>query len=248
MLNLCVVIPVYNHPEKIYASVVALHTLNLPVLIIDDGSESHCAQLLDKISQEFDGVSLLRHRINQGKGAAVCNGLRWAHAQGFSHALQIDADGQHDLTDVPHFIAAAQQHPNSVISGDRIYVNAPKSRMRARKITDVWVWINTLSLTIKDSMCGYRLYPLARTIEVLNKYSIGKRMSFDTDILVKMVWSGCDVVHIPTKVIYADSIPSHFHVIKDNVRISWMHTQHFFGMLLRMPVLLCRKLTTPHRD
>lgn len=242
MFKLCVVIPVYNHPHKIHDTVAALNALGLPVLMVDDGSEPVCAQLLDEIARTFTHVYLLRHSCNQGKGAAVCNGLTWAFAEGYSHALQIDADGQHNVNDVPQFIAAAQSHPERVISGDRIYINAPKSRMRARRITDVWVWINTLSLEIKDSMCGYRLYPLSQVMPILKRYPIGKRMSFDTDILVKLVWSGCRVSHIPTQVVYADSIPSHFHVVKDNVRISWMHTQHFFGMLVRLPRLLARRL------
>lgn len=242
MFTVCVLIPVYNHPHKIHATVEALNALQLPVLLVDDGSDAACAQLLDDISRSFSQVQLLRHSQNQGKGAAVCNGLNWAQANGFSHALQIDADGQHNLADVPRFIAAAQANPQQVISGERIYINAPKSRMRARRITDVWVWINTLSLEIKDSMCGYRLYPLQQVMPILRRYRIGKRMSFDTDILVKLVWSGYRVQHIATQVIYADSIPSHFHVVKDNVRISWMHSQHFFGMLIRSPILLARKI------
>lgn len=242
MFNLCVVIPVYNHPHKIADTIAALRAQNLPIVMVDDGSEAGCAQLLDALTQSFDNVHLLRHSCNQGKGAAVCNGLNWACARGYSHALQIDADGQHNLNDVPKFIAAAQNNPQQIISGDRIYINAPKSRMRARRITDIWVWINTLSLEIKDSMCGYRLYPLSQVMPILTRYAIGKRMSFDTDILVKLVWSGCRVSHIPTQVVYADSIPSHFHVVKDNVRISWMHTQHFFGMLVRLPKLLARHL------
>jgi glycosyltransferase involved in cell wall biosynthesis len=242
MLNLCVVIPVYNHPDKISSTVATINAAQIPVLIVDDGSETACAQLLDTLAHSFEQVFLLRHSSNCGKGAAVMNGLNWAHKQGYSHVLQIDADGQHNLADIPQFIAAAKQHPDRVISGDRIYINAPKSRMRARKITDIWVWINTLSLQIKDSMCGYRLYPLQKVMPILQRYSIGKRMSFDTDILVKMVWSGCKVMHIPTEVVYAADIPSHFHMVKDNVRISWMHTQHFFGMLMRLPLLLLRNL------
>ncbi|HEY6527493.1 MAG TPA: glycosyltransferase family 2 protein [Cellvibrionaceae bacterium] len=242
MLNLCVVIPVYNHPDKIRTTVATINAAQLPVLMVDDGSEAQCAQVLDTLASSFERVFLLRHSSNCGKGAAVMSGLNWAYKQGYSHVLQIDADGQHNLADIPQFIAAAEKHPDQVISGDRIYINAPKSRMRARKLTDIWVWINTLSLQIKDSMCGYRVYPLQKVMPVLQRYHIGKRMSFDTDILVKMVWSGCKVTHIPTKVVYAADIPSHFHIVKDNVRISCMHTQHFFGMLMRLPLLLWRNL------
>lgn len=237
----CVVIPVFNHPFKIQGLVERLLGYNLPCIIVDDGSNAACAQVLDQIAAEQAQVTLLRLAQNSGKGVAVCQGLELASSEGFTHALQVDADGQHDLNDVPRFLAAAQQHPNAVISGWRSYEAMPPSRRSGRKLTDFWVCVNTLSRSIKDSMCGYRLYPLAPTMHLLARKKIGARMDFDTDILVRLYWQGLAVENIPTQILYQDDIPSHFDIIKDNVRISWMHTRLFFGMLPRIPVLLRRR-------
>lgn len=244
----CVVIPVFNHPYKIAALVARLREFGLPCFLVDDGSEASCAQLLDQLEAQEGQVMLLRLPQNAGKGVAVCQGLALASRQGFTHALQVDADGQHDLNDVPLFLARAQQQPMAVISGWRSYEAMPPSRRSGRKLTDFWVCVNTLSRTIKDSMCGYRLYPLAPTMQLLARKKIGARMDFDTDILVRLYWQGLTVENVPTQILYQDDIPSHFDIIKDNVRISWMHTRLFFGMLPRIPALLRRNISAraPH--
>lgn len=239
--KLCAIVPVYNHPDKIRDVISALIRNDLYCFLIDDGSEPVCQSVLQRIAEEFaEQVSLIRSPENQGKGAAVCKGMRIAFEQGFSHALQVDADGQHDLACLPQFSAAMDQHPNAVISGARAYESMPKSRRSGRKLTDFWVRVNTLSRQIVDSMCGYRIYPLAMTNKVMARYTIGKRMDFDTDIIVKLYWSGVPVVHVSTPVSYGDDHPSHFDVLWDNVRISWMHTRLFFGMVWRIPKLLRR--------
>lgn len=239
MYRPCVVIPVYNHQQKIECLIEAIGDQGYPCIIIDDGSDSHCRSVLEKIAQR-PTVSLIRMDKNSGKGAAVCKGIYAAYSAGYSCALQIDADGQHNVADIPVFFAAAQNHPEHIIAGVRVYKNAPKARYYGRMLTDVWVWINTLSFTIKDSMCGFRVYPLAQTKALLDKQSVGRRMSFDTDILVRLYWEGLQVTQIETQVIYDDQIPSHFDVLKDNVRISLMHAQLFFGMIVRAPKLIMR--------
>src|SRR5262245_35971313 len=97
------VIPVYNHPRTIGAMVQAVRTHGLPCVLVDDGSEPHCAAVLDALAQAGD-VTLVRLARNQGKGGAMISGLREAHRQGYTHALQIDADGQHDSADIPRFL------------------------------------------------------------------------------------------------------------------------------------------------
>jgi len=242
MFKPCIIIPVYNHPQKI--STVVEHVLQncLPCIIIDDGSNPPCRDILENIARNEAAVILLRFASNRGKGAAVCEGLRTAYHQGYTHALQVDADGQHDLDDVSKFITVAEQYPDAVVTGVRVARNAPLSRRLGRVLTDVWVWINTLSFSIKDSMCGYRLYPLSSTISLLDKAPIGERMDFDTDILVRLSWEHLDIKQISTQVVYNDNIPSHFDVLGDNVRISRMHARLFYGMLVRFPRLIMRRL------
>ncbi len=239
--NPCFLIPCYNHGSTIAAVVESLSAFSLPVMVVDDGSNEETKQTLDTLAAAGK-FTLIRLNENQGKGGAVIAGIQEAFTKGFSHAIQIDADGQHDLDAIPALMQASQSHPDRLISGQPIYDDSvPKSRLYGRYITHVWVWIETLSLSIKDSMCGFRAYPLTQTVKVLNKYDIGKRMDFDIEILVRMYWEGTDIDFVPTRVIYPEGGISHFDALWDNVKISWMHTRLFFGMLPRIPSLLARK-------
>lgn len=241
-MKLGAVIPVYNHGGPIVGVVAALCAHGLPVLLVDDASEPGCAAVLARLATG-PGVTLERLPVNQGKGGAVMAGLRRAAQLGWTHALQIDADGQHDTGDVPTFVAAATTQPQHFICGCPIYDDSvPRARLYGRYATHVWVWINTLSLAIRDSMCGFRIYPLATTLAVIERQSIGRRMDFDIEIAVRLHWAGMGVTNVPTRVRYPEDGVSHFRALRDNVLISAMHTRLFFGMLLRAPKLLWRKV------
>lgn len=240
----CFVVPVYNHGGTVGSTVAALAGHGLPIYLIDDGSETATATVLDRLAAEVAEVHLLRRTANGGKGAAVMDGMRAALADGRSHTLQIDADGQHDLTDIAGFLAAAAAQPEAIICGvPRYDASVPKGRLYGRYVTHVWVWIETLSFAIEDSMCGFRVYPLVSTCRLIDDVNIGRRMDFDIDILVRLFWRGVVIVNRPTRVIYPQGGISHFRLLSDNLAISWLHTRLFFGMLPRLPLLLARRLT-----
>jgi glycosyltransferase involved in cell wall biosynthesis len=241
MFKPCAVVPVYNHETAITTVVDALLASHLPCILVDDASSPACARVLDQLTLR-DNVHLIRLAANQGKGGAVMTGFREASRLGFSHALQVDADGQHDLQDVRRFVELSRTHPEAVICGYPLYDDSvPKGRLYARYLTHVMVWINTLSLQIRDSMCGYRVYPLAPVLALIESAKIGKRMDFDSDILVRLAWRGLPMKWLQTRVHYPLDGVSHFRMFHDNVLISSMHTRLFFGMLLRSPVLLWRR-------
>lgn len=244
-MKLCVVIPVYNHGAAIGAVVAAVRRHGLPCLMVDDGSEPDCAARIRELAAaEPDQVLAIRLEVNEGKGGAMMAGFREAARLGYSHALQIDADGQHDGDDLPRFAALAAQHPQAVICGTPVYdASVPKGRLYGRYATHVWVWINTLSFAIQDSMCGFRIYPLAPTVALIDHVAIGKRMDFDVEILVRLYWRGVAIVNLPTRVHYPSDGVSHFRLWRDNLMISRMHAKLFFGMLLRLPLLLWRKVS-----
>lgn len=245
-MRTCAVIPVYDHGEAVGAVATAVRSHGLLCVLVDDGSGPQCAAVLDRLAAvDPEGIHLIRLPQNQGKGGAMMAGLRAAKERGFTHALQIDADGQHDTSDIPRFLALAEQNPDALVCGTPIYdASVPKGRLYGRYLTHVWVWINTLSLTIRDSMCGFRVYPLAPTVALIDSVRLGKRMDFDVEVLVRLFWRGMRILNQSTRVHYpADGI-SHFDVLRDNVRISRMHTQLFCGMLLRLPLLLWRKVAS----
>ena len=236
----CFLIPCFNHGATMPAVVSSLHHFELPIIIVDDGSELATKQFLTPLA-EHSHVTLVTLEKNQGKGGAVKAGIRKAQQLGFSHAIQIDADGQHDLDALPTLIQASQANPQRLISGQPVYdESVPKARLYGRYATHIWVWIETLSLSIKDSMCGFRAYPVDKTQAVLSKYDVGSRMDFDIEILVRLYWEGCDIDFVETRVIYPENGISHFDALWDNVKISWMHTRLFFDMLPRAPKLIAR--------
>lgn len=245
-MRIGVVIPVYNHGQAVGAVVAAVRSHGLPLLLVDDGSEPGCAAELERLSRDVSGqVALLRLPQNQGKGGAMIAGLREAARLGWTHVLQIDADGQHDAADIPAFVLQAGLHPQHLICGCPLYdESVPRARLLGRYATHVWVWINTLSMTIKDSMCGFRIYPLPPTLALLDRAALGRRMDFDIEIVVRLVWRGVEVINQPTRVSYPSDGVSHFRVLRDNLLISALHTRLFFGMLLRAPALLRRRLAS----
>lgn len=239
----CILIPVFDHADGIGPTVLSLLPLNVPCLLIDDGSGARCREVLDRLAEDHAArITLVRRERNGGKGAAMQTGFAAARQAGYTHALQVDADGQHDIADVPAFLDAARQAPEAIVCGVPIYDDSvPRSRLYGRYATHVWVWINTLSLTIRDSMCGFRVYPLAPTTAVFETEYVGRRMDFDTEIIVRLFWRGLRIVNRPTRVRYPSDGVSHFRLWGDNLRITLMHTRLFFGMLLRLPRLLRRR-------
>ncbi|HQW53261.1 MAG TPA: glycosyltransferase family 2 protein, partial [Acinetobacter sp.] len=189
MSKYSIVIPVYNHPHYLADLVQYLEQFQFPIILVNDGSHAECTAILRKLDQQFDQVSLIEHVENKGKGQAVITGLRYAAHIGMTHALQLDADGQHHWDDVAKFFQLSQQQPEAMVIGQPIFdASVPKKRLYGRYITHFWVWVNSLSFDIKDSMCGFRIYPLDTTIAVLNKAKFQPRMGFDSEILVRLKW------------------------------------------------------------
>jgi glycosyltransferase involved in cell wall biosynthesis len=242
LYRLCAVIPVYNHGATVPTVVERLAALDLPCVLVDDGSKADCAAVLDDLAAA-GAARLVRRASNGGKGAAVQDGLRAAAALGYTHALQVDADGQHALEDIPAFTAASRRQPQALVGGAPVYGDdAPRGRIYGRWLTRIWVWINTLSTAIPDAMCGFRIYPLASTLALLERCDPGRRMDFDIAVLVRLHWRGEPMVWHPTRVSYPRDGVSHFHALRDNALISRMHARLFAGMLVRAPWLLARRL------
>ena len=241
-MSYCIVIPNYNHTIFLEELISELVQFNLPIIMVNDASNAQATALFRALALKHQLLTVIEHQINQGKGGAVQTGLHAALKQGYSHALQVDADGQHNLDDVDKLLTESKSFPKALISGKPIYDESiPKSRYYARNITHFWVWIETLSFKIKDTMCGYRVYPLAATVALLQQQKLGKRMDFDIEVMVRLFWKNVEFRFIDTAVDYPEHGVSHFRALEDNILISWMHTRLFFGMLPRIPQLIFRK-------
>lgn len=241
MMNICIILPIYNHPHYLQRLLEYLQQFKSAIILVDDGSDASCKAVIDTLQQQF-ALTVLLHAQNQGKGQAVMTGMTYAHQQGFSHALQLDADGQHHWPDISKFLLAAQQNPDAMIIGCPVFdATVPKKRLYGRYATHIWVWINSLSFAIKDSMCGFRVYPLESSHQIIERYALQPRMGFDSEILVRLSWQGVPFVNIETPVIYPQDGISHFQVWRDNLGLSKTHARLFAGMLIRLPRLLKRR-------
>jgi glycosyltransferase involved in cell wall biosynthesis len=221
----CAVVPTYDNPETIRPVVEAIRKHLPDVFVVDDGSAAPCEAACRSL--EADGLArVVRLDRNRGKGFAVKRGMREAKAAGFSHAFQIDADGQHDLGEIPQFLAAAEQSPDHAIFGAPIYdESAPAVRRIGRKITRFWVDLETGRGVIEDAMVGFRIYPLPETLALPLRTD---RMSFDVEVAVLLAWGGVPVRNLPVKIRYLSDEEgglSHFKPFQDNLRLSWLHSR-----------------------
>ena len=144
---------------------------------------------------------------------------------------------------LPSFLAAADADPQVLVCGRPVFdASIPRHRFYFRYLTHAMVWLNTLSFDIPDSMCGLRVYPLPVVLPILAAEPPGRRMDFDSDVLVRLYWRGVRMQWLPIRVRYPLDGVSHFRLVRDNWLITRMHTRLFFGMLRRSPRLLARKL------
>jgi glycosyltransferase involved in cell wall biosynthesis len=240
----CAVIPVYNHERAIGKVLAAVRAAGLPCVMVDDASGTECARELDRLAAtDTQHVSLVRLPVNLGKGGAVTAGLRAAHERGFTHALQIDADGQHAMGDITRFVEEGREYPEALVCGRPVFDEAmPKGRFYGRYLTHVFVWLNTLSFDIPDSMCGFRVYPLVPVLKLLNSTRLGSRMDFDVEVLVRLHWRNQPMRWLDTRVSYPLDGVSHFRLVWDNALMVRLQLKLLAGMLVRLPLLLRRKL------
>jgi glycosyltransferase involved in cell wall biosynthesis len=232
--RICALVPTYENPRTVRGVVERLRAHLADVVVIDDGSGPEGAEAVAALGR--DGLAHVHRRpVNGGKGAAVKTGFAVAAGLGFTHALQVDADGQHALEDAPRFLAACRARPEALVLGVPVFdASAPAGRRRGRLVSRFWTDLETGGRVIQDPLCGFRLYPLAAALAARAR---GDRMDFDVEIAVRLVWAGCPVESIPTTVRYltaAEGGVSHFQLWRDNVRISWAHTRLCTGAVLRL--------------
>jgi len=232
--RICGLVPTFDNPQTIRGVVERIRAHMADVIVVDDGSSGPGREAAEALAR--DGLArVLRRPRNGGKGAAVKSGFQFAAELGFTHCLQIDADGQHDTGDIPRFLDAAKSQPDALVLGQPMFDgSAPSLRRRARLISRFLTDLQTGKRVIQDPLCGFRVYPIQAAIGVAG---CGDRMDFDVEIAVRMIWDGCPVVNMPTQVRYlttAEGGVSHFRMFRDNLLISWAHTKLCSGALARL--------------
>ena len=232
----CLLIPIYDHGARIGAVVDSLARTGLPCLVVDDGSGAATREVLDALEARHAFLEVHHRKQNGGRGAALKTGYRRAAQRGFSHVLQLDADGQHDAADVPRFLACLERDPASLVLGTPVFdASVPKARLYGRQLSRLMVWLATLSFEVDDPLCGFRGLPLAPVLDLLGEVPTGDHMEFDPELLIHLLWRGLRVQTLPTRVAYDPSGLSHFDVVWDDLRLSGVYARALVALPARAP-------------
>ena len=242
-----VLIPSYNPGPKVYDTVRAARAHWTPVWVVIDGSTDGSAERLQAMAAQDDGLHVINLPCNMGKGAAVLHGIDAAAAQGFTHVLTMDSDGQHPAELIPDFMAASSRQPGAMVLGVPVFdASAPRVRVQGRKLSNGWANLETLWAGIGDSLFGFRVYPIAPLRSVMHGQRWMRRFDFDPEVVVRLCWQGVRPVNMPARVQYFSADEggvSHFNYVRDNLLLTWMHGRLLAGFVVRLPWLLRRRLT-----
>lgn len=242
-----VLIPSYNTGTRLNETLRAARAQWRPVWVVIDGSTDGTAEGARQLAADDPGLTVLVLDANQGKGAAVLHGLRGAQAAGFTHALTMDADGQHPADLIPDFMACSRAHPDAMILGRPLFdATAPRLRVHGRRISNWWTNLETLGAGIDDALYGFRVYPIADLVAVMAGQPWMRRFDFDTEAVVRLAWRGVAPVNLAAPVRYLraeEGGVSHFRYGRDNVLLTWMHARLMVEFLGRLPRLAWRRLT-----
>ena len=246
-----VVIPSYNPGPQVYATVRAARAEWTPVWVVVDGSDDGSREGLERMARDDAGLRVLALERNGGKGAAVLHALRQAAAEGYSHALTMDADGQHAAASIPGFMQASQRAPEAMVLGvPQFDADAPALRVQGRRISNWWTNLETLWCGIQDSLFGFRVYPVRALLEIMQAQRWMRRFDFDPEAAVRLAWRGVPPLNLPAPVRYLrpeEGGVSHFRYWRDNALLSWMHLRLMIGFLGRLPLLAARRLRASRR-
>jgi hypothetical protein len=243
-----VLIPSYNTGPKLFQTLGDARAVWNPVWVVVDGSTDGTAEAAMQLAKADEGLRVICLPRNHGKGAAVLHGIDAAAREGFSHALVMDADGQHPTACIPAFMTASQAAPEAMILGRPVFdAGAPSLRVRGRQISNGWANLETLWSGIGDSLCGFRVYPIAPLRAVMRSTSWMRRFDFDPEAAVRLCWRGVRPINLPAPIRYFrtdDGGVSHFHYLRDNILLTWMHIRLMVGFLLRLGPMLLRRCST----
>ncbi len=243
-MNPCLLIPIFDHGREIRAVVESLARFDTRCFVVDDGSGAATRTVLDALEKAHPWVEVQRRERNGGRGAALKTGYRLARSRGFSHAVQLDADGQHAAADVPRFLAEIELHQDALILGAPVFDSSvPRARLYGRQLSRAMVWLATLSLDVTDPLCGFRGVPLAPTVDLLDACPTGDHMEFDPQLVILLCWRGVPVRNVPTRVVYAEGGLSHFDMLRDNARMTDLYLRSLAGMLPRAPRLVAHRVS-----
>lgn len=213
-------VPTYNNAATLPTVLNSILDYTDNIIVVDDGSTDTTEEIL----QSFPSFEIIRFTKNIGKGYALRMGFAKAREMGFRYAISIDSDGQHFASDLPIFLEAINDSPDTLFVGARNMdeAGAPGKSNFGLRFSNFWYWVNT-GIRHPDTQSGYRLYPVER---MKNIKWVTRRFEFEIEVLVRSAWRKIPVKSVPVKVYYPPEGErvSHFRPFMDFFRISVLNT------------------------
>jgi glycosyltransferase involved in cell wall biosynthesis len=230
-----VVAPTYDNAATLRDVIAPIARLGLPVIVVNDGSTDATGEILEQLRREFPGIQVATHTRNCGKAAALRTGFALAGAEGYTHAVTIDTDGQLDPAETPKFLDAARSSPQALVVGvrDDSAADYPARSRTGRRVSNLFVRLES-GLRVADSQCGFRVYPLDFVSYARCRAG---RYAFETEILTRAGWAGCEVVEVPVSCRYLPEGErvSHFRPWMDSFRAVGLHARLVGRALVPIP-------------
>jgi putative flippase GtrA len=226
-----VVIPAFKPPPVVLEVVRAL-TQRYAVIVVDDGSGTEFQALFGAI-EALGRVTLLRHSVNLGKGAALKTGFNHAflHCPNCAGVVTADADGQHLVEDILAVSAALAGSPDSLILGVRTWTGPVPLRSRFGNLTTRLIMQYVTGQSLEDTQTGLRGIPLRLVPQLLRLPTHG--YDFELDMLVLCKYEQVPIRQISIQTVYLDgNRSSHFSPLRDSMRIYFVFLRFSFVSIL----------------
>ncbi len=240
-MKFCIIIPVYNSEKHVIDVIKSVLRCTDVLIVVNDGSTDHTLEQIR--NQKFENIELLHYTKNKGKGYALQQGFKKALELGCTHAISMDADGQHLADDIADLKKKAIDNSQSLIIGSRRFdnPNMPQENRFANKFSNFWFMLQT-GRKLPDTQTGFRVYPL---LEMGKMRLCTNRYEAELELLVRCAWRNIELIPQPINVYYpplSERI-SHFRASRDFLRISILNTiLCFVAVFYGYPSLIFRKL------
>ncbi len=246
-----VLIPSYNTGARLFTTVAAIRRQGWPMQVVIDGSTDGTGDELARIAADDSDLHVHVLASNEGKGAAILHGLRLAEARGFTHAVTVDADGQHSTAHLDRLIALSRAHPDSMVLGVPVFdASAPAIRVAGHRLANFWTHLVTLWAGIDDSLFGFRIYPIKPLLREFEATRWMRRFDFDSEAVIRLSWQGVSAINLRTPVRYfrqEQGGVSHFRYLRDNLLLIFMYLRLFAELPARLPIILAQRIRSFRR-
>ncbi|MGA3400948.1 MAG: glycosyltransferase family 2 protein [Acetobacteraceae bacterium] len=245
-----VLIPSYNTGARLCDTVAIVRRLDWPVWVVVDGSTDGSGEALARQATNDPDLHVCVLPHNQGKGAAILHGLECALAQGITHVVTVDADGQHSADHIESLVALSRAHPEAMVLGVPVFdASAPAIRVAGHRISRFLANLATLRSGIGNPLFGFRVYPVAPLLRIFAETRWMRRFDFDSEAVIRLSWQGVPAINLPTPVRYfhrEDGGVSHFHYLRDNLLLLFMYARLAAALVPRLPRLVARRFRSSH--